>query len=242
VRLNRLIAILLLLESRGQVKAQALADALEVSWRTIYRDIQTLCEAGIPIGAIAGPKGGFHLMEGYTNHLPQVPLDEAIGLFLRGIGMDPLELQEARIDLQRTLGSLESRLPERYRKDVRVAQKRFYFDPAPWWEGSHRLDTLRQAVWHSHKITIEYKNAAGDKTTRIAHPYGLVVKAMRWYLVAYCEVREAIRTFNVDRIHHVELCEETFSWPDDFSLESYWKTSTRDFTMNVDDQEPHASD
>lgn len=240
MRLHRLIAILLLLESRGQLKARELADALEVSERSIHRDVETLCEAGIPIEAIAGPTGGFRLMEGYTNHLPQVRSDEAIGLFLRGIGMDSLELSEAHIDLQRALGRLESRLPDRYRQDVRTAQKRFYFDPTPWWEGlpvTVHLGVLRQGVWHSRKVELEYENATQGRTRRRVRPYGLVVKVMRWYLVAYCESREAIRTFSVTRIQRAELLEETFVWPDDFSLESYWKARTRDFETEVADRE-----
>ena len=239
MRLHRLIAILLL-ESRGQLKARELADALEASERTIYRDIETLCEAGIPIEAIAGPTGGFRLMEGYTNHLPQVRQDEAIGLFLRGIGMDPIEQREAHVDLQRALGHLESRLPDRYRQDVRAAQKRFYFDPDPWWEGmpvSEHLDVLRQGVWHSRKIIIEYEKPHGDRSERIVRPYGLVVKAMHWYLVAYCEVRRAVRNFNVSRIHDARLLDETFVWPDDFSLEAYWKARASEWTAEVIDRE-----
>ena len=242
MRLHRLIAILLLLESRGRLKAGELAGALEVSERTIYRDIETLCEAGIPIEATAGPAGGFRLMEGYTNHLPRIPHDEAIGLFLRGIGMDPSEQREAHIDLQRALGHLESRLPDRYRQDVRAAQKRFYFDPTPWWEGvpvSAHLGVLRQGVWHSRKVTIDYENAAHDRSVRVVRPYGLVVKVMRWYLVAFCEMRETIRTFNVSRIHDAELLEETFVWPDDFSLESFWKARVHDFETEVAEREGH---
>ncbi len=241
VRLHRLIAILLLLESRGQLKARELADALETSERTIHRDIATLCEAGIPIQAIAGPAGGFRLVEGYTNHLPQIRPNEAVGLFLRGIGMDPAEQREAHIDLQRALGRLESRLPERYRRDVRVAQKRFYFDPAPWWEEApvFHLDVLRQGVWRSRKVALEYENIASDHTARVVHPYGLVVKAMCWYLVAFCELRKAIRTFSVPRVQQAVLLDETFDWPDDFSLEDYWKARARDFTAEVAGREQH---
>jgi len=242
VRLHRLIAILLLLESRGQLKARELAAALEVSERSIHRDIETLCEAGVPIEATAGPTGGFRLMEGYTNHLPQVPQHEAIGLFLRGIGLDPLEQRETHMDLQRALGRLESRLPDCYRHDVRTAEKRFYFDPAPWWESvpvSVHLDVLRQAVWHSRKVAVTYENAALNRTSRILQPYGLVVKAMQWYLVAYCETRGAIRTFNVNRIREAKLIEEIFTWPDGFSLEAYWKERTNDFTSEVAERERH---
>jgi predicted DNA-binding transcriptional regulator YafY len=242
VRLHRLIAILLLLESRGRLKARELADALEVSERTIHRDIEILCAAGIPVEAAAGPAGGFRLVDGYTAHLPQVRQDEAVGLFLHGIGMNPVEQQEAYIDLQAALGRLESRLPERYRGDVRAAQKRFYFDPTPWWEGvlvSTYLEVLRQGVLQSRKICLDYESTAGERTKRVVCPYGLVVKAMQWYLVAHCETRQALRTFNVNRIRDAKLIEETFAWPDGFSLEAYWKARTNEFISEVADRERH---
>lgn len=201
MRLHRLIAILLLLESRGQLKARELACALEVTERTVHRDIATLCEAGVPIVAIAGPSGGFRLMEGYTKHLPQLHQNEAAGLF-----------------------------------DVRAAQKRFYFDPAPWWESvpvSMHLDVLRQGVWHSRKVEIDYENLQANRSRRAVRPYGLVVKSMQWYLVGYCELRDEIRTFSVSRILEVGLLDDAFTWPDDFSLESYWKARAREFRAEV---------
>ena len=237
MRLPRLLAVLLLLESRGLVKVRELAEALEASERTIHRDLQTLGEAGIPIQATAGPKGGFRLMEGYTNHLPQLRPQEAVGLFLRGIGMDPSEQREAHADLQRALGGLETRLPAQYRRDVRVARKRFYFDPTPWWEGmpvSDHLDVLRQGVWHARKVEMEYENLAGKKTCRVVRPYGLVVKTTHWYLVGYCELRREVRTFSVYRIARARLMPDTFVWPKDFSLERYWKARAREFTGEVE--------
>jgi predicted DNA-binding transcriptional regulator YafY len=242
LRLHRLIAILLLLESRGRLNARELAEALEVCERTIYRDIEALCAAGIPIEAATGPSGGFRLMSGYTAHLPQVRQDEAIGLFLRGMGLDPSEQREAMIDLQAALGRLESRLPECYRGDVRAVRKRFYFDPTPWWEGvpvSDHLEVLRQGVMQLRKIRLDYENTTGDRTTRMVRPYGLVVKAMQWYLVAYCETREAIRTFNVTRIRDAILTGETFAWPAEFSLETYWRARTNEFLSTVAEREDH---
>jgi predicted DNA-binding transcriptional regulator YafY len=236
VRLHRLIAILLLLESHGRLKARELAAALEVTERTIHRDMATLCEAGVPVEATAGPAGGFCLTEGYTSHLPQVRQEEAVGLFLRGIGMDQLEQREAHIDLQRALGQLETRLPECYRRDVRAAQTRFHFDPAPWWEGapvSAHLDVLRQGVWHSRKVWIDYESPAGEQSVRVVRPYGLVVKMMQWYLVAYCEMRESVRTFSVTRIHDARLLDDDFVWPDSFSLEAYWSERVRSFRAEV---------
>lgn len=242
MRLHRLIAILLLLESRGQLKARELADALETSERTVHRDIATLCEAGIPIEATAGPTGGFRLLDGYTRHLPHLPHDEAIGLFLRGIGLQPREAQEAYSDVRQTLGQLASKLPEAYRQDVRIAQRRFYFDPTPWWEGvpvSIYLDTLRQAVWHARKVAIAYENMRHEVSDRIVQPYGLVVKAMQWYLVAYCEQRDEVRTFKVRRIRHARLLDDAFTIPEDFALEAYWTARATAFTTEVAEREEH---
>lgn len=243
MRLHRLLAILLLLESRRQLKARELAAALETSERTIHRDIDTLCEAGLPIQAIAGRAGGFRLMEGYTSHLPVLPREEAIGLFLRGIGMSPAEQAEAHGDLRLALRRLEERLPAHFRPDVRIATKRFYFDPTPWWEDtpvSYHLDTLRQAVWHSRKVSIEYEDAARQATSRTVRPYGLVVKMMQWYLVGFCELRGAVRTFNVWRIENAVLLEESFELPDDFSLEGYWQAHARTFASEVSARERQA--
>lgn len=236
MRLHRLIAILLLLESRGQLRARDLSEALETSERTIHRDIDTLCEAGVPIEAIPGRTGGFRLMDGYTNHLPQVRGDEAIGLFLRGIGMNPHEQQEAHADLRNVLGRLESRMPDCYRGDVRAAQRRFLFDPTPWDERMPswpRLDIVRQGVWQSRKMTFGYTNSLGEWAIRVVRPYGLVVKAMRWYLIAYCETKHSIRSFNLPRIEDPKLLDETFDWPEDFSLEEFWKDGVREWTADA---------
>lgn len=236
MRLHRLIAILLLLESRGQLRARDLAEALETSERTIHRDIATLCEAGIPIEAVQGRTGGFRLMEGYTNHLPQVRGDDAICLFLRGIGMNPSEQQEAHADLQTVLGRLESRVPDSYRRDVRAAQRRFHFDPTPWDAKAFpapRLDILRQGVWQCRKLTFGYKNSLGEWAIRIVRPYGLVVKAMRWYLIAYCETKHSVRSFNVPRIEDPKLLDETFEWPEEFSIEEFWRDGVREWTADA---------
>jgi len=235
MRLHRLIAILLLMESRGVIKARDLAQALETSERTVYRDIDTLCEAGVPITSSSGPAGGFCFMEGYTINMKELHCDDIVNLFLSGIGIRPGEQTEASINLKKTILKLENSLPSQYIPDIRTARKRFYFDPAMWWEEKPpiaHMDLLRRSVWKSKKLNIVYTRSSMDMSetsSRVVCPYGLVVKYMDWYLVAFCEKRNDIRVFKCERITETAILEETFSIPEEFSLESFWKKWTKNF-------------
>jgi predicted DNA-binding transcriptional regulator YafY len=238
--LHRLIAILLLMESRGRIKAKDLAAALETSVRTIYRDIDILAEAGIPIATETGPYGGIHLMEGYTVNLKQLRGDDVIHLYLTGMGIHSDGHSESGLKLKNALLKLEKSLPEAYQTDIRKAKARFYFDETPWWTKRTPiacLETLRPAVWHSRKAVIQYRKTNGQRSARIVHPYGLVVKMTDWYLVAFCERAEAIRTLKCERIEQAELLNEEFAIPPDFSLEAHWKTQHEEFISVRKEQE-----
>ena len=240
MRLHRLIAILLLLESRGLVKAKELAGALETSERTIYRDIDILCESGLPIVAATGPAGGFALMEGYTASLNKLRSDEVISLFVCGIGLHPTEQSEAESKLKKTLSKLETILPPQYRPDIQTARRRFYFDPSDWFRDKpllRHMDSIRQAVWHSRKLRVQYVRSDREATVRTVRPYGLVVKSQDWYLVAYCEKRKAIRSFKCTRIMSAVLLEEGFVIPEDFSLEHFWRENVRGFKAALNEKE-----
>lgn len=232
MRLHRLIAILLLVESRGQIKARELAEALETSVRTIYRDIDTLCEAGIPLSASTGPSGGIHLMEGYDVNMKKLYGDDVINLYLSGIGIRPEGHSDAGLKLKSTLLKLEKSLPSEYSSDIKTARERFYFDEAPWWGDRPTvpfLETIRKSVWQSHKLKIRYGRSQSGASERVVHPYGLVVKSMEWYLAAYCERSSAIKTFKCERVLEAEILDEAFDTPQGFSLEEYWKSSEENF-------------
>lgn len=232
MRLHRLIAIMLLMETRGHVKAKEMAVALETSERTIYRDIETLCQAGIPIAATTGPQGGFRLMEGYSVKMKDLNCDDVVSLFFGGIGLRWDEQGEATLRLKTALAKLEQALPEAYRDDVRIARERFYFEPSDWWEDHsipHFMDTVRRAVWHSEKLKLCYSKAGKDRSLRVVCPYGLVVKNNQWYLAAYCEKSNGLRVFKCERIVGAEILGETFSIPKDFSLETFWHSNTQEF-------------
>ncbi len=232
MRLHRLIAILLLLESRKKVKAKDLAYALETSERTVYRDIETLCQSGIPITSDFGPTGGFQLMEGYTSGLTSMNCDDAVKLYLSGIAAGP----ETGASLQTTLNKLQQSLPEQYSKDIQKAISQFYFDPESWFlqrKPIPFLDVLRQAIWQSQKLRITYRRSSlghEETTQRQIRPYGLVVKNMEWYLVAYCETSQGMRVFRCDRLLKAEYLSEHYVFPEDFDLEQFWKDWVGEFS------------
>lgn len=231
MRLHRLIAILLCIESRGRMKAKELALALETSVRSIYRDIDLLVEAGVPIVTASGPKGGIYLMEGYTASLKQLNGADVIQLYLTGIDIYTGGPTESGLKLKNALLKLEQTMPAPYQSDIRKAKSRFYFDDTPWWTERVAipcLEAVRAAVWGSYKITIQYQKADGSYSSRRVHPYGLVVKKTDWYLIAFCEAGQEIRTFKCERIIEAQPSAECFEVPADFSLEQHWiKQKTR---------------
>lgn len=240
MRLHRLITILLLVESRGKMKANDLAQALETSVRSIYRDIDVLAEAGIPLLSTPGPNGGISLMEGYTVNLNQLHGDDVINLYLTGMGIHTGGHSDSRLKLKRTLLKLEKTLPASYQTDIQKAQRRFYFDDTPWWSERVEipcLESIRTALWRTHKLWIEYHKVNGVISNRKLQPYGLVVKKEEWYLIAYCEEAEQIRTFKCERIASTELTDEAYAIPQDFSLEKHWKQQEREFKQVCKEEE-----
>lgn len=241
MRLHRLIAIILLLESRKKLKAKDLAVALETSERTIYRDVETLCEAGIPIASDFGPTGGFMLMEGYTAGLRIMNCDEAVTLYLSGIASNP----NVGSIMQSTLNTLLRNLPEQYSIDIRKAMQQFYFDPENWFirkEPIPFLDVLRQAIWQSLKLRIIYRKSSlkhEETVDRKIRPYGLVVKSNEWYLVAYCETSREMRVYRCDRLLGAEILKEPTLLPEGFSLEQFWHEWVGEFNEIIrNEQQP----
>lgn len=240
MRLHRLVAILLLLESRGTIKTKELAAALETSVRTVHRDIEVLCESGIPITTATGPHGGIRFMEGYSANINSLHCDEIISLFLCGIGIRPDEHSESSLKLKTALMKLENSMPAQYVPDIKAAKERFCFDPTPWWEENvpvEHLDLLRKSVWQNKKIEIAYRKLNGELSRRIVCPYGLVVKTMNWYLVGYCEKSSKISIFKCVRIMEAVMTDQAFEYPDDFNLEVFWNTSSSDFISACHEKE-----
>lgn len=242
MRLHRLIAILLLVESRGRIKAKELAQALETSVRTIYRDIDTLCEAGIPLAASSGPSGGVYLMDGYEAKMNRLYTDDVMDLYLSGIGFRPESRSDSGMKLKNALLRLEKILPKDYAKEITAAKERFFFDEEPWWGERPEIphfDAVRRSVLRSKKIRIRYAHSKIGLPVRTVRPYGLVLKSTDWYLAAFCERSESVKTFKCERITKLEMTDESFEIPQSFSLERYWKSGESRFKQEKRETESY---
>lgn len=233
MKLHRLVAILLLLETKGMVKAKDMAERFEVSVRTIYRDIDTLCEAGIPVTTTTGPNGGFNLMDGWSVGIKDLHSDDVVNLYLSAIGIQPSRQSEMSVKINNALLKLKKGLSDEQQHNLSNAFNRFYFDEKPWWgeeEGFEEFDNIVNCIFADKKIQIKYSKFNDEESIRKVHPYGIVVKArVHWYLVAYCENSKGIRTFKCDRITECIILDEEFIRPNDFIVEEYWKESNKRF-------------
>jgi DNA binding protein with HTH domain/WYL domain-containing protein len=186
MRADRLISLMLLLNARGRMTAQTLADQLEVSERTIYRDVDALGAAGIPIYVQPGVNGGIFLDENYRISLTGLSRAEAQALFIssKGTPLPDLGLDNA---VEATLLKLFAALPSAHQVEVERLRNRFYIDPANWFqivEPSALLPTLQQAVWEDRALSIQYQVVEGEWFEGVVNAYALVAKANIWYLVA----------------------------------------------------------
>src|SRR5215207_9922956 len=198
MRASRLVALLLLLQTRGQMTAAALARELEVSVRSIHRDVDALSEAGVPIYAERGPHGGIRLVDGYRTRLTGMTPDEAEALFLSGLPGPAAELGLGTVVTAARLKVLAALPPELRTRASRLVE-RFHLDAAAWYHADEpvpHLGPLSEAVWESQRVVVGYNR--GDKTVdRILEPVGLVLKAGVWYLVAMVDGQP--RTYRVSR-------------------------------------------
>lgn len=232
MRIHRLISILLLIESRGTIKAKEIASKLEISVRTVYRDIDILCEAGIPLATASGPNGGIYLMDGYSVGIKHLQEEDIINLYLSGMGILPDRQSDMATKLNNTLLKLQKNLSSKQSSNLDDIRRKFYFDDTSWWGDNQHLDnidTIIQGVFKSKILSISYQKYEGKLSVRRVHPYGIVVKRMDWYMIAYCEKNKNIRTFKCERIIECEILDDNFNMPKDFSIEEYWNKSQKIF-------------
>lgn len=234
MRASRLMSILLLLQSRGRLTADELAAHFEVSVRTIYRDIDQLSAAEVPVYADRGPGGGFQLLDGYRTKLTGLTPGEAETLFMAGLPGPAAELGLADALATAQL-KLTAALPESTRANARRVATRFHLDPVDWFRSAasaRLLPAIAAAVWGETCIDVQYKRAGIDKiVSRRLQPLGLVLKAGTWYVVA--EVGDSIRTYRVSNILELASTTERFPRPKDFDLVRFWTASTRAFEVGL---------
>ena len=225
MRASRLVSLLLLLQTRGLVTAADLARELEVSVRTIHRDVEALAISGVPIYAERGPHGGIRLVEGYRTRLTGMTADEADALFLSGLPGPAAELGLGTVVAAARLKVLAA-LPTELRGRATRLLERFHLDAAGWFQAGESVPFLAgiaQAVWDARRIAIDYER--GDRAVRRQlDPLGIVLKGGVWYLVAASEGQ--VRTYRVSRIAAMELSDERAERPDRFDLAAFWAESS----------------
>ena len=235
MRAGRLVSLLLLLQTRGRMTAQALPDELEVSVRTVYRDVESLGSSGVPIYADRGPDGGYQLLDGYQTRLTGLTGDEAGTLFLAGVPGPVAELGLGSVLAAAEL-KLRASLPGELADRADRVRERFHLDAPGWFRGDEptpHLAAVADAVWSSRKLSVRYLRwRAPREVSRTLSPLGVVLKAGRWYLVAGTDPAK-ITTYRVSSILDAVVLDEPLERPDGFDLAAFWQEWTQRFEGSV---------
>lgn len=232
MRASRLLSILLLLQTRGRMTAQELAEELEVSVRTIYRDVESLSEAGVPLYADRGPVGGYQLLDGYRTRLTGLTPDEADSLFLAGVPGPAAELGLGSVLAGAQLKLLAALPPELRSRAGRI-RERFHLDAPGWfYDGDQppHLAAVADAVWNQRSLKVRYRRWTGE-VDRTLDPLGLILKGGVWYLVA--RVSGQVRTYRVSRVLELETLDERFERPEGFDLAAFWGSWAEQFRTRL---------
>jgi predicted DNA-binding transcriptional regulator YafY len=220
VRADRLLAILLLLQANGRLSAADLAERLEVSRRTVYRDVEALGMAGVPVTAERGPAGGISLMEGYRTDLTgltEAELETFLAFAPPALAAD-LGLEGSFESARRKLAAARvGRSPGSMQQRVLVDSSRWGRRPAV----PEHLARVQDAVWSDRRLSLRYRRAEEEVLERLVDPYGLVAKNGVWYLLAVAD--DELRIFRVSRIEAAEVLPDTFRRPPDFDLARAWR-------------------
>jgi predicted DNA-binding transcriptional regulator YafY len=239
MRASRLVSILLLLQSRGKMTAQQLAEVLEVSVRTIYRDVESLNAAGIPVYGDPGADGGYQLLGGYRTRLNGMTAAEAEALWLAGMPRAAAELGLGNVLATAQL-KLQAALPAELRGRTATMSERFMLDAPGWYhdgDTSPHLAAVADAVWNQRRIEIRYRRwTAPTDVTRTLDPHGIVLKAGKWYLVARDAASTsdtAMRTYRINHLLDLTDVGERFGRADGFDLAAFWACTVAGFRAGL---------
>jgi predicted DNA-binding transcriptional regulator YafY len=233
MRADRLFSIVLLLQANHQLTSRDLAARLEVSERTIHRDMEALSGAGIPVVAERGIGGGWSLLGDYRTNLTGLNEAEVQSLFLTKPSrlLADLKMEKAA---EGALLKLLAALPAIYRRSADRARQRIHVDVAGWSreiESAPLLPVVQDAIWLERKLRFTYQRGGGcEPVERIVDPLGLVAKGSVWYLVA--AVAEDVRSYRISRMLHAELIDELSTSPANFDLAIYWETTSAALKSN----------
>lgn len=222
---DRLLSVLLLLQSKGRATERELAERLEVSQRTIHRDLEALSAARVPVVALRGAQGGWELDKGWRTQVPGLDEGELQALLMaqpRAVGHPRL-----RAAAESAMNKLMASLPAPLREQAAAVRERLHIDAAGWWDTGEDLSALplvQDAVARERKLAFDYVRADGEKSARTVDPLGLVAKGTSWYLVA--DTAKGMRTFRISRMESATVLATSFKRPARFDLAEHWKRST----------------
>jgi predicted DNA-binding transcriptional regulator YafY len=244
VRASRLVELLLLLQTRGRLTAPALAALLEVSVRTIHRDVEALAAAGVPVVAERGRAGGYRLIDGYRTRLTGLTPPEARALLLAGAPARAAAGLGLGDVLAATQLKLLAALPDALRSQAAAVRDRFHLDPSGW---EHRpaepehLPVVVSALWDQRRLRVTYRRWGPEDVERVLDPLGVVLKVGNWYLMARSRGADgapageapAVRTYHVGRLLAVEVLAGQFERPAGFDLAAAWEQSQEGYAERV---------
>lgn len=226
MRADRLLSMLLLLQAHVRMTGRELAERLEVSERTVHRDMEALSASGVPVFAIRGAQGGWQLDENWRTQVPGLDASELRALMMA----QPRIIGDSRLAsaAERALEKLMAALPTSLREQAASIRQRLYVDTTGWRPSTENLAMLpivQDAVARDRKLAIVYCKPNGQRSERTVDPLGLVAKGMVWYLVA--NTTAGMRTFRVSRIEKATLLAKASKRPRDFNLAAHWVATTR---------------
>ena len=211
MKIDRLVSIIMILLEKERIGAQELADMFEVSPRTIYRDIDSINMAGIPICSTPGAGGGFEIMENYKLDKKVFSNTDLSAILM---GLSSISGIVRGNEMVNAFAKVKSFIPADKAKDIELKSNQIYIDLSPWMGNRNiqpYLEIIKTALHENRLLTFQYTDRRGNKTSRTAEPYQLVLKGSHWYLQGFCISRNDFRLFKLSRISYLLAKEETFS-------------------------------
>ncbi len=211
MKVDRLVSIIMILLDKKRIGAQELADMFEVSPRTIYRDIDAINMAGIPVRGASGVGGGFEIMQEYKVDKKVFSADDLSALLM---GLSSLSGMIRGDELVHALAKVKSFIPADRAKEIELKVNQICIDLSPWMGNRNiqpYLETIKSALQENKLLSFEYIAHHGNKTARTAEPYQLVLKGNHWYLQGYCRIRNDFRLFRLSRMSNLQMKEEIFA-------------------------------
>ena len=211
MKVDRLVSIIMILLEKERIGAQELADMFEVSPRTIYRDIDAINMAGIPILSTSGVGGGFEIMQNYKIDKKVFSTADLSTILM---GLSSLSNMIRGDELVNALAKVKSFIPADRAKDIELKANQIYIDLSPWMGNGNVqpfLEIIKTALQENKLLSFEYADRYGNKTERTAEPYQLVLKSSHWYFQGYCHKRNDFRLFRLSRISNLQIQKESFT-------------------------------